>query len=176
LRIVHAIAQRVGAESAEHDAVRRADARTREHRDCQLGHERHIDGDAIALLYAERLQHIRKRADLAIEIEVRQRAAIAGLPFPDEGGLVAARRSNVTIDAIDRHVDLAADEPFRMRWIAPVEHPGPLAAPLELGGKTGPESLWISFGFFVWPGVVGNGVGAKISGRFEHAILVQERG
>ena len=51
------------------------------------------------------LQHVRKRADLAVQIEVGQRAAIAGLSFPDEGGLVAARGADVTIDAVDRHVD-----------------------------------------------------------------------
>ena len=60
LRVVDAIAQRFGAEPAEDDAVDGADARAGEHRDGQLGHERHVDGDAIALLDAERLQNVGK--------------------------------------------------------------------------------------------------------------------
>ncbi len=91
LCVVDAIAQRLGAEAAEDDAVRRADAGAREHRDRQLGHERHVDRDAIALLDAERLQHVRERAHLAIQIEIRQRAPIARLTLPDNRRLVAAR-------------------------------------------------------------------------------------
>jgi hypothetical protein len=48
----------------------------------QLGHERHVDGDAIALRHAERLQHVRERTDLTIQIEVRQRPAIARARLP----------------------------------------------------------------------------------------------
>ncbi len=176
LRVVHAIAQRLGAEAAEDDAVRRADARAGKHRDREFGHERHVDGDAIALLDAQRLQHVRERADLAIQIEVGQRPAIAGLPFPDECGLVAACAANVAIDAVDRHVDLAADEPLGVRRIAPVEHLRPLAAPLELGRKLCPERFWISFGLFVGGRVSDDRFGAEFSGWFENAILVKERG
>ena len=92
LRVVDAVAQRLGAEAAEHDAVHRADARAGEHGDRQLGDERQVDRDAIAFLDAERLQHVRERRHLAVEIEVGQRAAIARLAFPDDRGLVAARR------------------------------------------------------------------------------------
>ena len=49
LRVVDAIAQRLGAEAAEDDAVDRADARAREHRDRELGNQRHVERDAIAL-------------------------------------------------------------------------------------------------------------------------------
>ena len=91
LRVVDAIAERLGAEPAEHDRVRRADPRARQHRDRELGNERQVDRDAIAALDAERLQHVRELTDLTIEIEVRQRAAIARLAFPDERRLVAAR-------------------------------------------------------------------------------------
>ena len=43
LRVVDAIAQRLGAEAAEHDAVDGADARAGEHRDRQLGNQRQVD-------------------------------------------------------------------------------------------------------------------------------------
>ena len=124
LRVVDAIAQRLGAEAAEDDAVDGADAGAGEHRDRQLGHERHVERDAIALLDAERLQDVGELADLAMEIEVGQRAAIAGLAFPDERGLVAARRADVAIEAVDADVELAADEPLA-RAAASSRGPGP---------------------------------------------------
>ena len=48
LRVVDAIAQRLGGEAAEDHAVHRADARAGEHRDRELGNERQVDRDAIA--------------------------------------------------------------------------------------------------------------------------------
>src|SRR5688572_28861846 len=127
----------------------RTNTGTGEHRDRQLGDERHVDGDTIALLDAQRFQNVSKRADLTIEVEIGERAAIAWFAFPNDRGLVAASRAHVTIDAISRHVDLSSDEPFRMRRIAPVEHPGPLANPLELGCKSRPEAFRITLGFRV---------------------------
>ena len=53
LRVVDAVAQRFGAEAAEHHAVHGADAGAREHGNRQLGHQRHVQRDAIALLGAE---------------------------------------------------------------------------------------------------------------------------
>ena len=47
-RVVDPIAQRLGAEAAEHDAVHGADPRAGEHGDGQLGNERQIDRHAIA--------------------------------------------------------------------------------------------------------------------------------
>jgi hypothetical protein len=55
-RVVDAIAQRLGAEAAEHDAVHGADPRAGEHRDGELGNERQVDRDAIAFANAERFQ------------------------------------------------------------------------------------------------------------------------
>ena len=143
LRVVDAIAQRLGAEAAEHDAVHGADARAREHRDRQLGHERHVDRDAVALPRAERLQDVGERGDLPMEIEVRQRPSIAGLAFPDDRGLVAARSAHVTVEAVDAGVQLAADEPLRVRRL-PVEHGRPRTRPLELAGQARPECFGIS--------------------------------
>ena len=121
MRVVDAIAQRLGAESAEHDAVDGADAGARQHRDRQLGNERHVERDAIALLDAERPEARWRTGRPRGEIEVRQRPAIAGLAFPDERRLVPARRPDVTIEAVDADVELAADEPLRVRRL-PVEH------------------------------------------------------
>ena len=53
LRVVHAVAQRLGREAAEDDRVDRADARAGEHRDHDLGDERHVDADAVPAPNAE---------------------------------------------------------------------------------------------------------------------------
>ena len=112
--IVDAVAQRLGAEAAEDDAVHGADARAGQHGDRQFGNERQVDRDAVALLHAERLQDVRELAHLPVEVEVRERAALTGFAFPDERGLVAARPPDVAVDAVDADVEPAADEPFRV--------------------------------------------------------------
>ena len=132
LRVIDTIAKRIRTESTEHDAVWCADARTREHRDRQFGNERHVNGDAITFLDTERSQNVRERTDLTIKIEVSQRPAIAGLTFPDDGGLVAARGSDMAIDAVDRRIDLPADKPLGVWRIGPVEDLRPRATPFEL--------------------------------------------
>ena len=90
LRVVDAIAQRIGAEPAEHHVVHRADAGAGQHGDGQLGNQRHVDRHAVAATDAQTLQHVGELRDLAVEIEVGQGAAIARLTFPDQRGLVAA--------------------------------------------------------------------------------------
>ena len=49
LLVVDAVAQRLGAEAAEDDAVDGADPGAGEHRNRELGDERHVERDAIAL-------------------------------------------------------------------------------------------------------------------------------
>ena len=75
LRVVHAVAHRLGRESAEHDRVRGADARTCEHRDRELGHERHVEADAVA-----RLDRDRTPARLAAALPFQTDEAIAAVP------------------------------------------------------------------------------------------------
>ena len=93
LRIVDAIAQRLGREAAEHHRVNRADARAGEHRDRDFGNERHVDRDAVAALHAELLEDVRELLDFDVEVPVGERAPVARLAFPDQRGLVARRAS-----------------------------------------------------------------------------------
>ena len=141
-RVVDAIAQRLGAESAEHHGMDGADARARQHRDRQLGNERHVERDAIALLDAERLQDVGELAHLPEEIEVRQRAPIARLALPDKRRLVAAPGAHVAIETIGADVELAADKPLGVRRV-PLEHFRPRLNPLELLRKVFPEAFRI---------------------------------
>jgi hypothetical protein len=155
--------------------MRGAHARARQHRDRELGYERQIDRDAVTALDAERLQHVGELIHLPIEVEIRERAAIARLTFPNERSLVPARSSNVPVDAIDARVDGPADEPLGVRRV-PLENFGPFGKPLELGRKRCPEPLRILFRTLVDPRIVDVGVGAELGGRWKAAVFLKEVG
>ncbi len=173
LRIVDAIAQRLGAEATKHDGVHGADASAREHRNRQLGNQREVDRDAVAALHAERLHHVGELTDLTIQVEVGQRPAIARLTFPDDRRLVAPRSPDVTIDAVDARVEGAADEPFRMRRF-PVEYLRPLGEPLQFVGKACPESLGIALGARVHAFIAHDGLRLKLGRRRERTVFLKE--
>jgi hypothetical protein len=59
------LARLSGREAAEHDRMDRADARAGEHRVRRFRDHRHVDGDAIALFDAARLQDVGEAADFA---------------------------------------------------------------------------------------------------------------
>ena len=172
-RVVDSIAQRLGAEPAEDHVVHRADARAGEHRDGELGDERQVDRDAIAFADAERLEHVRERRHLAIEFEVGQRAAIAGLAFPDEGGLVAPRTADMAVETVDARVDASADEPFRVRRL-PVEHRIPRAGPFELRREPRPKAFRIALRLVVDPLVVDDRLRAECRRRRKRAVFAQQ--
>src|SRR5438132_1451754 len=101
--------------------MNRTDARTSEHRDSELGNQRQIKRDAIALGYSERLEHVAELRYFTVQIVVGQRSRVAGFTFPNDRRLVPASAAEMTIDAIDAGVDLSTDEPFRVGRI-PFEH------------------------------------------------------
>ena len=173
-RVVDPVAQRLGAEAAEHNAVHGADPRAGQHGNRQLRHERHVEHHPVAAPHAERLQDARERVDLAVEIEVRQRPTIARFPFPDERRLVAPGGAHVAVDAVNAGVDLAANKPFSVRR-CPLEHRRPRLDPVELAGEALPESLGVFRGSVVDVGIgcvrgVTEGVGWR-----ERAALLEQR-
>ena len=173
LRVVDAVAQRFRAEAAKDDAVDRADAGAGEHRDRELGNQRQIDRNAIAFRHAERLQDVRERANLGVQLGVRQRAAIARLAFPHERRFGAARSGQMTVEAVDAGVDLSADEPLRVRRL-PVEHRVPRPRPFELAREPRPERLRITLGLSVDALVARDGLRTKLRGRRERAVFAEE--
>ena len=68
--ILDAAGQAVGREAAEHHGVDRADAGAGEHGHRRLHHHRQIDADPVALLHAERLQHVGEPADPLVQVAV----------------------------------------------------------------------------------------------------------
>src|SRR5262249_6786998 len=168
-----------GAEAAEDDAVRGADAGTGEHGDGQLGNHRHVQGDAIARLDALTLEDVGGLADLAGQVLVSQDAAVAWLAFPDDGGLVLARPVEVAVDAVVAGVDLAAHEPLRVRFV-PDKDLVPAPKPVHGLGLLAPEAFRIILAalpeFFVLGQVLDVRLGGKLGGRREGAGFLQDAG
>ena len=102
LGVVDAVAQRVGAEAAEHDAVGGADAGAGQHRDGRLGDHRQVDVDPVADADAEALQHVGEPLRLVEQVGVGERAGVARLALPVEGDLVAPAGEHVAVEAVVR--------------------------------------------------------------------------
>ena len=151
-----------------------ADAGAGQHGNRQFRDERHVKGHAVALLDAKALEDVGELRHLTVEVEVGQRATVAGLPFPDERGLVAARPACVTIDAVHARVERAADEPLGVRR-RPVEHRGPGPEPRQLFRKAGPERLWILRRAVVDARVADVRCLAKRRARIEAAVFAEQR-
>ena len=174
LLIVDTIAQRLGAEPSEDHAVHGPDARARQHGNRELGDERQVDRDTIALRDPERLQDVGERRDLAIEIEVGQRAVLARLAFPDDGRLVAPWSARVAIDAVHARVQLPVGEPARVRRF-PVEHLRERALPFELAGEACPEAFGVTRRFVVHRRVPHDRGGREGRRRVEMPVFAQQR-
>ena len=98
--VLDAAGERIRREAAEHHRMDRADARAGEHRERRLGDHRQIDGDAVALLDAARLEHIGEAADLVVQLAIGDLAVVLGIvAFPDDRDLVAALRE-MAVDAV----------------------------------------------------------------------------
>src|SRR5205085_7722856 len=170
LGVDDAIAQRLGGEAAEDDGVDGADARAGEHGHDGLGDQRHVGGDAVAVDDAEGFQDVGEFRDLGVELAIGERAHVARLALPDHGELVAAR-GEMTVEAVVRRVERAADEPLRVRRV-PFEHVVPLRLPVELLGPAGPIRLAVFD--VVDRFAVRVRVAAEVVGGSEGAVLLQQ--
>ena len=110
-RVGDAVGDGGGAEAAENDGVDRADAGAGEHRGDDFGGHAHVDGDAVALADAAGAQLIGDAADFGVEVGVGPGLVLAGfVAFPEDGGLLGAG-FEVSVEAVDADVELAAEEP-----------------------------------------------------------------
>ena len=146
---LHALLDRVRREAAEHDVVRRADARAGEHRHGHLGDHRQEDPDHVAGLDAALLEHVGEPLDVAQQLGVGDVALLALLPAPVEGDLVAAAGLDVAVERVVRGVQLAAGEPLVEGRLRLVEHLVPLLEPVERLGLLGPPRLRVARGRLV---------------------------
>ena len=97
---LHALAHRLGGESAEDDVVWRADARAGEHRDDDLGDHRQVDADDIPLAYALGLERACKELDLGQQLGVGDVAPLALLAAPVDRDAIAAAGGDVAVEAV----------------------------------------------------------------------------
>src|SRR5690606_13842764 len=98
LAVVDAVLDRLGAEAAENNGVRSAEARAGQHRHDRLADHRHVDRDAIAAADAHALEDVRELADLVVQLLVGQRLLVAWLALEYQRGLVLPRRAEVAVE------------------------------------------------------------------------------
>jgi hypothetical protein len=174
LAVEDPVAQRLGAEPAEDDRVRRSDPGAGEHRDRQLRDHPEVDRDAVALLDAESLEGHGGLVDLAVELAVGEHPRIARLALPDDGGLVAPPRFGVAVDAVGGGVELAADEPFGPRHV-PLENFVVRLDPIQLLGLLRPEGFRVPARPIVDGGIGDVRLSRELRARLVAAILLEER-
>src|SRR4029078_1622164 len=97
-----------------------------------------------------------------------------GPSSPAVGCFVAPRAAEMSIETVDARVQLAADEPFRVRRL-PLEDAGPGLEPFQLPGERRPECLRILLAALIY-GRVGDPRGfAPGLGRRDPPVLAQQR-
>src|SRR3954447_17001583 len=110
-----------------------------EHRRHRLGDHRHVDGDPVTGLDAELGQRVGRLADELLQVGVRDRAGVAlAVTHPVVRHLVAEAGVDMAVEAVDRRVELPADEPLGERRL-PLQRCVPLLRPLQPFGLLLPE-------------------------------------
>jgi hypothetical protein len=138
---LHALLDRLGAEAAEDDVVRRADARTGEHGHDDLGDHRQVDTDDVARLDPVVLQRVGEALDVAQQVVVGDVALLALLAAPVEGDARAEAVLDVAVQAVVGRVELAVLEPLVERRVGVVEDLLEVREPVQGPGLLGPPAL-----------------------------------
>ena len=143
-----AFVQRFRGEAAEHDRVRRADARAGLHRDDAFDRHRHVDDDAVALGDPAFLQRIGEARHACEEVGIGDARDGAVVGLEDHRDALAVAGFDVAVEAVVRRVELAVVEPLVERRVALVEHLGERLVPAEaFACETRPEAFVIALGF-----------------------------
>ena len=137
--------QRLGREAAEDDAVDRADPRAGEHRHRRFRDHRQIEGDAVALAGAQRLEAVRHPHHLGVQFAIGERARSTPGSSPSQTIAVSAERvGEMPVDAIVTEVENAVLEPFDIdRIVGPVGDPRRRRHPVDPPRLLGPEAVRI---------------------------------
>ncbi len=137
-RVLDPAPERLRPHPGVDDAVDRADPGAGQHGDDPLRHQRHVEDDPVALLHAQPTERVGEPVHLAVQPVVRERPLLAVLAHPDHRRLVPARAVDVTVDAVQRGVQLPAHEPAVLRRVE-VQHVVVRLDPVERLGLLGPE-------------------------------------
>ena len=153
--IVDAVGQGIGAESAKHHRMDRADPGAGQHGDGGLGDHGHVNGHAIAFLDAEGFQDVGAFADVGVKFAVSDLFDfIFGVALPDDGEFIPQGRFDMAIKAIDGEVQLAVFEERVLDFAGggvPSEFAGDggLFEPFKGVGLFQPEGVGAVYGLFV---------------------------
>ena len=157
--------------------MHRADPRARQHGHRRLRHQRQVNDDPVARRNAFAGQHVGESANLGVQLGIGERALVARLALPDNGGFGRAG-FEMAIQAVFRDVEPAADEPFGKGRV-PFEHDAPRHAPFQFGGFLGPEGVRVFGGKLVKPIIVLTRADPrplrKVRRGREHAVFVEVR-
>ncbi len=169
--ILATVGDGVGREAAEDHRMGHADPRARQHRDRELDHHRHVDGDPVALLEAEPLQHVGELLDLGEQLGVGDGERVAGLALPVVGDLVPVAGLHVPVEAVVGQVELAADEPLGERKVPFEDGVEVLGPGQQLPGLASPERLEVGVGFVIHRPVIGICLCNEFGRRREPAVF-----
>ena len=164
LRVVHAVAERLRAEAAEHHAVGGADARAGQHGHGRFGDHGHVDAHAVALAHAEPLERAGEPAHHREQLSVCELADLARLPFPDQGRPVLSSPGHVPVQAVLRDVEGAPREPPGPGSL-PFQHAVPLARPEQRLRLLRPEAFRVLQAPLVEGAVLGHGADVRLAGE-----------
>ena len=124
--------------------------RARQHRHDGLGDHRHVDGDPVTGDQTEVGQRVGGLAHLGQQVGVGDVAAVADrLALPVDRHPVAVAGLDVTVHAVVRHIEFAADEPLGERRLRPVQHLGERRLPGQPVGLLRPERQPVFLGLAV---------------------------
>ena len=121
------------------------------------------------------LQNVREAANLAMQLLISQCPFLARLPFPQNGGLVAAVGGQMSIQAVLGKIEFSANKPFRKRRF-PFQDFSPSLLPGKFLRLARPEFVRLPDRLAIHPPVLGEIPDARVLReflrRFKDALLL----
>ncbi|MNM79754.1 hypothetical protein D3C81_916990 [compost metagenome] len=151
--VADAVGDGVGGKPTKHHRVDRTDAGAGQHGHGGVDDHRQVDGDAVALLDAERTQCVAQAADAFVQLAVGDllRRAVRAIGLEQDGGLVTTR-GQLPVQAVDADVELTVLEPLDaeiVELVADVLDLGRLYVPIQALSGLGPECIGVVHRFAV---------------------------
>src|SRR6266404_5514720 len=155
--------------SAKHHRVWSADSSASQHRYSQLGRHAHVDGNPVALLHTQRLQHICELLHLPMKLLIRKSSHLTRFALPNQCSFIFATGLHMAIKTVVGKIDLSADKPLCPGTL-PVEHLVPFFEPVQFAGNAAPEFFRFVDGLAVDPLVIFCALDVRDATKFFRAL------
>jgi hypothetical protein len=155
--------QAAAGKAAEHHAVHRADAGTRQHGERCLRNHGHVNEHAVALLHAQAEQHRRHALHLGVQIAEAVGALLVGFGRDANQSVLFGPCKQVTINRVVAQVGFSAHKPAAERRVAVVADNIKRALPVDELGLVSPEGVGLVDGAAVEISVGGLSHGGVLS-------------